>query len=98
MGTKYRPIPDGATPRSVPAFRAPAVSEVCSACSSGYGRGAANQCHLCSESFKGGMIFLLSVMVLAALAVVVLLSVYLVRHCRCYLVGFVATRFFWHRG
>eukprot|EP00904_Undaria_pinnatifida_P010820 jgi/Undpi1/6869/HiC_scaffold_21.g09345.m1 len=51
---------------------------VCSVCSSGYGRGAANQCHVCSESFKGGVFFMLSLAMLAALVVAALLAVYLV--------------------
>ena len=58
-----------------------AVFEVCSVCSTGYGRGAANQCHSCSEGFKGGMIFILSVGVLLTLVVLALLAVYLVRSC-----------------
>lgn len=57
-----------------------AMLKVCSVCSTGYGRGAANQCHICSDSFKGGMFFLLSVAVLLAIGVASLLAVYLVRY------------------
>eukprot|EP00904_Undaria_pinnatifida_P010819 jgi/Undpi1/6868/HiC_scaffold_21.g09344.m1 len=51
---------------------------VCSVCAAGYGRGAANQCHECTEDFKGGMFFVLSLAVLLAIGVVALLSAYLV--------------------
>lgn len=51
----------------------------CAVCSSGYGRGVANACHLCTASFKGGMYFVLAVAALLTLFVAVLLAVYLVR-------------------
>ncbi|CAM9140361.1 unnamed protein product [Ectocarpus sp. 12 AP-2014] len=50
----------------------------CAVCSSGYGRGVANACHLCTASFKGGMYFVLAVVALLTLFVAALLAVYLV--------------------
>ncbi|CAM9117899.1 unnamed protein product, partial [Laminaria digitata] len=49
-----------------------------SVCSSGYGRGAANQCHQCTAGFKGVILFMLSVAALLTLVVMALLVVYLV--------------------
>ncbi|CAM9462085.1 unnamed protein product, partial [Ectocarpus sp. 12 AP-2014] len=50
----------------------------CAVCASGYGRGVANACHLCTASFKGGMYFVLAVASLLTLFVAALLAVYLV--------------------
>ncbi|CBJ26637.1 adhesin-like protein [Ectocarpus siliculosus] len=50
----------------------------CAVCASGYGRGVANACHLCTASFKGGMYFVLAVAALLTLFVAALLAVYLV--------------------
>ena len=85
QGAKTRPGDYSSPPllhTPAPRFPLPArlfSLKVCSVCSSGYGSGAANQCHECSEGFKGGMFFLLSVALVLALAVVALLAVYLVR-------------------
>lgn len=54
--------------------------EVCAACSTGYGKDVANGCHKCSDSFKGGMYFVLAVVGLLTIFVVTLLTVYLVRN------------------
>ncbi|CBJ33868.1 probable extracellular nuclease (ISS) [Ectocarpus siliculosus] len=50
----------------------------CAVCASGYGRGVANACHLCTASFKGGMYFVLGVTALLTFFVAALLAVYLV--------------------
>lgn len=50
----------------------------CAVCSSSYGRGVANACHLCTETFKGCMYFVLAVALLITIVVVALLAVYLV--------------------
>lgn len=59
-----------------------AMCKVCSVCSSRYGRGVANQCHLCTKRFEGAMYFVVSVVTLLSLVVIALLAVYLVRSCR----------------
>lgn len=51
----------------------------CAVCSSGYGRGVANACHLCTATFKGWMYFVLAVATLITIVVAVLLAVFLVR-------------------
>ncbi|CAM9101274.1 unnamed protein product, partial [Laminaria digitata] len=50
----------------------------CEVCSPGYGRGAANECHTCSQGFKISMYFLVVICALVTLVVVALLAVYLV--------------------
>lgn len=51
----------------------------CAVCSSGYGRGVANECHRCTETFKGGMYFVAAVALLLTVVVGALLAVFLVR-------------------
>ena len=53
---------------------------VCSVCASGYGRGASNQCHLCTARFEQAMYFVLALTALATLVVSAMLAVYLVRN------------------
>lgn len=51
----------------------------CAVCSPGFGRGAANECHTCSEGFKIGMYFLVVVSALVTIVIVALIAIYLVR-------------------
>ena len=53
--------------------------KVCSVCASEYGRGASNQCHLCTARFEQAMFFVLALTALVTLVVSGLLAVYLVR-------------------
>lgn len=78
LGLTAGPPPRPPAPTSLPHC---ALSKVCSVCSSGYGSGAANQCHECTDDFKGVIFFVLSVAVLVALVVLALLGVFLVS-CR----------------
>ena len=56
--------------------------EACTVCASGYGRGAANECHRCTTGFKAGMYFLITMVVVCTLVMLALLVVYLVRKAR----------------
>lgn len=51
---------------------------VCAVCAEGYGRGVANACHECTESFKGGMYFVMALAMLLTIIVGTLLAIYLV--------------------
>lgn len=51
----------------------------CSVCAPDYGKGAGNQCHRCTPSFRAGMLSILAFVAVFALVVVALLVVYLVR-------------------
>lgn len=51
----------------------------CAVCSAGFGRGAGNECHQCTGSFKGVMYFLLALAALVTLLLMTLLAIYLVR-------------------
>lgn len=50
----------------------------CTVCASGYGRGAAKTCHLCTPGFKAVMYAVLVILAALALVVTALLAVYLV--------------------
>ncbi|CAM9236456.1 unnamed protein product, partial [Sphacelaria rigidula] len=50
----------------------------CAVCSAGFGRGAGNECHQCTGSFKGVMYFLLALAALVTLLLMTLLAIYLV--------------------
>lgn len=82
----YYTLPDGAYWLLLSSLNNPPhpdrLMTVCAVCSSGYGSGTANDCHECTDSFKGGMYFLVVVVVLLALTVAYLIAVYLVRQRR----------------
>ncbi|CAM9587167.1 unnamed protein product [Ectocarpus fasciculatus] len=54
------------------------VGPQCAVCETGFGKGAADECHSCTAGFQAGMYFLLAVVLLAMVVVVVLLAIYLV--------------------
>ena len=72
-------------PRSAPSAKTrlptPECKE-CAVCASGYGKGAASECHRCTTGFKAGMYFVVTIVAVFALVVMALLAVYLVRRAR----------------
>ena len=71
-----RPLPSAGTRMSTP------ECEACTVCASGYGRGAANECHRCTTGFRAVMYFLFTMVAVCALVMLALLVVYLVRKAR----------------
>lgn len=64
-----------------PLFAWTALVSDCAVCSEGYGRGVANECHICTAEFEAGMYFVLSIAIVVTLAFGTLLAIYLVGTC-----------------